>query len=98
MATSNPVLSPAWSLLVDAGDEFLLTFPADTLDEIEIATLDAAPIAPATPETALAGVRGHRLSAAQQESINRALIGPGPVYGRALRDSVFVTLNAWTTW
>ena len=106
MATANYVLTPAWSLLVAAGDEFLLTLPDQPLAIIEVATLDAVPQAPATPETALAGLMGHRLRTRmpsglnrepnERESLNRALIGPGPVYGRTVRDSLVVALSAWT--
>ena len=106
MATANHVLTPAWSLLVAAGDEFLLTLPDASQATIEVATLDAVPQAPATPETALAGVIGHRLQVRmpvgisreprEREGLNRALIGPGPVYGRTVRDSLVVALSAWT--
>lgn len=41
MATTNPVLSPSWSVLVMAGDEFLLTLLPDfVVHRVDVAILD----------------------------------------------------------
>ena len=107
MATANYVLTPAWSLLVAAGDEFLLTLPDDPQAVIEVATLDAVPEAPKTPATELAAVVGHRLGTygwsngiervpRWRDLLTRTQIGPGVVYGRTVRDSLVVALSAWT--
>jgi hypothetical protein len=85
MATTNPELTSAWSSLVTAGDDFLLTLP-DTGGIVEIAISD-------TEESP--SVAGHVLIALQGEGLNRTLVGPGYVYGRA-RETVTVTLTAWT--
>ncbi len=85
MATTNPELLPAWSLLVTAGDDFLLTLP-DTGGIVELAVSD-------TEDEPT--VSGHVLIALQGEGLNRTLVGPGYVYGRA-RTTTTVTLTAWT--
>lgn len=86
MATTNPELTTAWSSLVTAGDDFLLTLP-DTGAVVEIAVSDTA-VAPT--------VAGHVLVAIQGEGLTRTLLGPGYVYGRTRSDSVAVALTAWT--
>jgi hypothetical protein len=88
MATTNPTLTAAWGLLVTAGDEFLLTAPT-AAGQIEVAVSDTE-VSPT--------VAGHPLTGgAVRESINRALIGPGYVYGRTLGGaSIVAVLSAWT--
>ena len=87
MPTTNPVLSgPSWQLIVNEGDEFFLSLP-ETSQTVYVSTGDP----PA------ANLLGHTL-AAGQDSINRALIGPGPVFARCHdpQASVTVALTAWT--
>lgn len=87
MATTNPTLTSAWSKLVDAGDEFLLTLPFSTRTSIEVAIkdTDAAPT-----------VQGHVLRGEEGASMTRSLIGPGYVYARTQAGTVPVILSAWT--
>ena len=97
MATSNPAVTGAWTLLVNEGDEFLLTLPvASQTVFVAIGGADDSDSDsdPQSPPTALLG---HPL-APGRDGINRALIGPGPVYAR-LADplgTVKVALTAWT--
>jgi len=92
MSTTNVVITGAWSQIVAAGQDFLLTAPM-ALHQIEVAIA-------AAPED-LATVRGHILFGDQRESINRTLIGPGIVYARtagglASPSGATVVLTAWT--
>ena len=98
MATTNPPLSgPNWQLIVAAGDEFLLSLPQASqtvyiaVGEADDSDSDSDPQAPA------ADLLGHPL-ASGRDSINRALIGPGPVFCRIVDPaaSVAVALTAWT--
>ena len=94
MATSNPTITGAWTLIVNEGDEFFLSFPLSS-QIIHVAT--GATDSEGEPEPPDAGLTGHTL-APGRDSINRALIGPGPVYAR-LADplgTVKVALTAWT--
>ena len=86
--TSNQLLTSSWSLLVEAGDEFLLSAPVLNY-RIEVAAVDTE----TTPD-----VDGHPLQGGgdNRESLNRALIGPGYVYGRSLRGPVSVVITSWT--
>jgi len=87
MATTNPVLSPSWSQLVAAGDNFFFTLPDVFGLTVEIAVSDTA-VAPT--------VVGHLLQADKSEGLTRELVGPGYLYGRTVRDSVAAILTAWT--
>lgn len=86
MATTNPTLTTAWSKIVDAGYDFLLTLPFSTRTSIEVATSDSV----ADPT-----VVGHVVRGDQYESINRTLIGTGYVYARTREGTATVVLNAW---
>lgn len=94
--TTNPTLSgAAWQLIVADGDEFLLTLPvASQTIYVAIGGADDSDSDPQAPDP---GIIGHPL-APGRDGINRALIGPGPVYAR-LADplgTVKVALTAWT--
>ena len=95
LATTNPVITGAWTLIVAAGDEFLLTLPvASQTIFVAIGGADDSDSDPQAPDP---GIIGHPL-APGRDGINRALIGPGPVYAR-LADplgTVKVALTAWT--
>ena len=88
MATANPTITTSWSLIVTAGNEFLLS--CRTLPPIEIAVSDTA-----TAPT----VAGHVLDPAENNGATRALLGPGFVYARLVggqTDSITAVLTAWT--
>lgn len=88
MATTNPTITPAWSLIVPAGDEFLVS--CRTVPPIEIAISDTA-----TAPT----VAGHVLDPSQNNGATRALVGPGYVYARLVGGqtaSASAVLTAWT--
>ena len=93
MATANPVITGAWSLIVAAGDEFLLTLPQAS-QTLYVAVGDSTSSDPEAPATNLLG---HPL-ASGRDGMNRALIGPGPVYARCVDPLATVTLalTAWT--
>ena len=95
MATTNPTVTGAWTLIVAAGDEFLLTQPvASQTLYVAVGSEDDSDSDPQAPDP---GIIGHPL-APGRDGINRALIGPGPVYAR-LADplgTVKVALTAWT--
>ena len=88
LATTNPTITGAWSQIVAAGDEFLLTLP------LAGQSIHVAIGGEGEPSAALLG---HAL-APGRDSINRALIGPGPVYARLVDPaaSVAVALTVWT--
>ena len=91
MSTTNVVITSAWSQIVAAGQDFILTAPL-AMHQIEVAIA-------ATPE-ALATISGHVLFGAKRESINRTLIGPGIVFARidpglASPAAATVVLTAW---
>ena len=96
MATTNPLIhGPNWSLIVQEGDEFLLTLPqASQTVYLAIGTADDSDSDPQAPDP---GIIGHAL-APGRDSINRALIGPGPVFAKCIDPaaSVPVALTAWT--
>ena len=94
MATTNPTITGAWTLIVAAGDEFFLSFPLSS-QIIHVAT--GATDSEGEPEPPAAGLTGHTL-APGRDGMNRALIGPGPVYARCVDPtaSVPVALTAWT--
>ena len=144
MYTADVVLSPHWSLIVPAGDEFLLTLDPDQAAQIRVAILNTTGLdgvvddltalealeAPQDGDRYLVSavdrvyvwdadggeaeagawmamepldevvtVTGHALSAVpklgQMESLNRALIGPGHVVAKSVRDSLEVALTTW---
>ena len=89
MATTNPTVTGAWTLLVDEGDEFLLTLPvASQTIYVAIGLVADAPAL---------GTIGHPLRPGE-DGMNRALIGPGPVFAKCIDPdaSVAVALTAWT--
>ena len=97
MATTNPTVTGAWTLLVAAGDEFLLTLPvASQTIYVAIGGADDSD-SDSDPETPTAGTIGHPLRPGE-DGINRALLGPGPVFARCIDPaaSVAVALTAWT--
>lgn len=97
MATTNPTVTGAWTLLVAAGDEFLLTLPiASQTVYVAIGGADDSD-SDSDPETPTAGTIGHPLRPGE-DGMNRALIGPGPVFAKCIDPaaSVAVALTAWT--
>lgn len=97
MATTNPTVTGAWTLLVNEGDEFLLTLPvASQTIHVAIGGADDSD-SDSDAEAPAAGVIGHPL-APGQDGINRALLGPGPVFAKCIDPaaSVLVALTAWT--
>lgn len=89
MATTNPVLTTAWSLIVTAGDDFLFELPPTSQEiQAQIATRDTESVPT---------VSGHTITARESEGMNRVLIGPGYVYARVIGISEYATvLTAWT--
>lgn len=97
MATTNPIVTGAWTLIVNEGDEFLLTLPvASQTIYVAIGGADDSD-SDSDAEAPAAGVIGHPL-APGQDGINRALLGPGPVFAKCVDPaaSVLVALTAWT--
>ena len=98
MPTTNPtVTGPGWTLLVNEGDEFLLTLPqASQTIYLAIGTADDSD-SDSDPQAPAPGIIGHPL-AAGRDGMNRALIGPGPVFAKCVDPaaSVKVALTAWT--
>ena len=97
MATTNPTVTGAWTLIVNEGDEFLLTLPvASQTSYVAIGGADDSD-SDSDAEAPAAGVIGHPL-APGQDGINRALLGPGPVFAKCVDPaaSVLVALTAWT--
>ncbi|MBP6734034.1 MAG: hypothetical protein KAX51_04500 [Chromatiaceae bacterium] len=86
--TANITVIPNWSVLVAAGDEFIVTLASPTRFDVEVATTDSAGTAPA--------VAGHLLNGDQPEGLTRSLLGPGTVWARTRGGSVAVVVNAWT--
>jgi len=88
MATTNPIITSDWSLIVTAGDEFILS--CRQAGPIEIAIRDAV--------TAPVGIAGHVIDPYSNEGVDRATVGPGYVYARRADsgDAVAVVLTAWT--
>ena len=90
MATTNPTISDAWTLLVtDTGQDFFLSLPFETPHRVEVATWGSADAPPST-------LTGHLLNAAKRESVNRSLLGDGCLFARCLSGSTAVVLNTWT--
>lgn len=93
MATTNPVLTNTWTLIVTAGDDFMLELPTsgqlfggDIEAQIAISNTESVPT-----------VTGHTITARESEGINRNLIGPGYVYARVIGISEYpAVLTAWT--
>lgn len=98
MATTNPVLTPEWSVLVTAGDEFFLTLlNPNLLHDLLTQTVSGLTVEVAVADTeTVPTVAGHVLRADYSEGLTRDLLGPGHVYARTRRDSVVVALTAWT--
>ena len=89
MATTNVIVYDSWTKVVDLGDDFTLSVQPPFMNFIEVAAVDAdaAPI-----------VDGHRIKS-PEESINRALTGPGYVYARVLSaapSQAKVIVSSWT--
>jgi hypothetical protein len=87
-AHTNITLTDAWALLVTAGDDFTLTLPRlpGPVELVPMATETA-------PDDDLIG---HVLSPSIREAFNRALSGPGYIYGRATQGDTLIALSAWT--
>lgn len=97
MATTNPTVTGAWTLIVNEGDEFLLTLPvASQTIFVAIGGADDSD-SDSDAESPAAGLIGHPL-APGQDGINRALLGPGAVFAKCIDPaaSVPVALTAWT--
>ena len=98
LATSNLTLSGAgWQLIVADGDEFLLTLPVAS-QTVYVATGSAdGSDSDSEAEPPASDLLGHAL-APGQDGINRALLGPGPVFAKCIdpEASVLVALTAWT--
>ncbi len=94
MATSNPTITGAWTLIVNEGDEFFLSFPLSS-QIIHVAT--GATDSEGDPEPPPTDLLGHPL-ASGRDGMNRALLGPGPVFAKCVDPtaSVPVALTAWT--
>ena len=92
MATTNPTVTGAWTLIVNDGDEFLLTLPVAS-QTVFVAIGDSTSSDPEPP----AGLLGHAL-ASGRDGMNRALLGPGPVFAKCVDPaaSVILALTAWT--
>jgi hypothetical protein len=90
MSTANIAITDAWTQVVAAGQDFLLTAPADALYQVEVAI--GASLAD------LDGLHGHALFGAKRDAINRTLIGPGIVYARTVGGitSSSLAVTAWT--
>ena len=87
MATTNPVITPAWTKIVTAGDEFTLGLPPGPQAVIAIAC-QAADEAPTVAGQPLQG---------SHEAANRALTGPGYLFAKSLTGaSVTAWLHSWT--
>jgi len=97
MATANPTITGPLSLIVNEGDEFLLTLPkACQTVFVAIGAADGSDTS-SDPDEPAASLLGHPL-AAGQDGMNRALLGPGPVFARCVDPSanVVLALTAWT--
>ena len=89
MATTKTTLTTTYTKIADSGDEFLLSFPTTGTGKVDVATAD-------TDSAPASTVLGHRLTTGEHEAINRALIGPGYVFARAVDGSISVALTTWT--
>jgi hypothetical protein len=97
LATTNPTITGAWSQIVAEGDEFLLSFPlASQTVYVAIGGADDSD-SDSDPQPPPASLIGHAL-APGRDSVNRALVGPGPVFCRIVDPaaSVAVALTVWT--
>lgn len=97
MATTNPTVTGSWSLIVQEGDEFLLTLPlASQSVHVAIGAADDSD-SDSDPEAPPTDLLGHAL-APGRDGMNRALLGPGPVFAKCIdpEASVLVALTAWT--
>ena len=97
MATTNPTITGSWSLIVQEGDEFLLTLPlASQSVHVAIGGADDSD-SDSDPEPPDATLLGHAMVPGA-DGMNRALLGPGPVFAKCIdpEASVLVALTAWT--
>ena len=97
MATSNPIITGNWSLIVQEGDEFLLTLPLSSQSvHVAIGAADDSD-SDSDPEAPPTDLLGHALVPGA-DGMNRALLGPGPVFAKCVDPtaSVPVALTAWT--
>ena len=97
LATSNPIITGDWSLIVQEGDEFLLTLPvASQTLYVAIGGADDSD-SDSDPEPPPTDLLGHAMVPGA-DGMNRALIGPGPVFAKCIDPaaSVPVALTAWT--
>ena len=83
MATTNPTITGSWSLIVQEGDEFLLTLPlASQSVHVAIGAADDSDSDP-EPEAPPTDLLGHALVPGA-DGMNRALLGPGPVFAKCI--------------
>jgi len=97
MATTNPTVTGAWTLIVPEGDEFLLTLPvASQTLLVAIGAADNSD-SDSDPQPPAADLLGHTMTPGA-DGMNRALLGPGPVFARCVDPlaSVKVALTVWT--
>ena len=97
MATTNPNVTGAWTMLVAAGDEFMMTLPvASQTIFVAIGGADDSD-SDSDPEPPPTDLLGHAMVPGA-DGMNRALIGPGPVFAKCVDPSATVTmaLTAWT--
>lgn len=86
--TTAITLTTAWQKLVDAGDEFTLTFAREASNDILVESQAS--------EEAPEGAVGTYLRVTVPESWNRALAGPGYLYARAASGTSVINIVAWT--
>lgn len=87
MATSNPTITPDWSLVVGAGSEF--TFGVQEHESL-------AAIAVAVTDDASAPTVTGQVLRTPTSQLNRALTGPGYVWAKSLRATSFSAwLHSW---
>lgn len=75
MATSNPVVTAAWTKLAESSDvDLLVTWETPVVLEVATTSANSAP-----------AVIGHRVT--NEDAITRSVIGPGYVWARTVAGS-----------
>jgi hypothetical protein len=88
MATKTVVINDGWGLIVQPGDNFLLTSAINAA--IEVATTEDGNV---PPDIAV----GHQINTTDGDGISRSVLGPGAVFARCTGASgVLAALSAWT--
>lgn len=96
MATTNPTVTGAWTLIVADGDDFVMTLPQPSqIVYVAIGGADDSD-SDSDAEAPAASLLGHGLTPGA-DGISRAIIGPGPVFAR-LADPLGTTRVALTAW